>query len=67
MFDISTRDPRCHRVGAGSARGDIGTYLYTGSPNKLASDRDVPIEMEGREKTRFKASLARDGVLAAWR
>ena len=40
-------------------------FHYTGSPNKLTSGRDVPREVEKRlEKSRFKAQLALDGVLA---
>ena len=40
-------------------------FHYTGSPNKLTSDRDVPREVATRlEKAGFKAQLALDGVLA---
>jgi uncharacterized protein len=40
-------------------------FHYTGSPNKLTSDRDVPREVAKRlEKAGFKAELALDGVLA---
>ena len=40
-------------------------FHYTGSPNKLTSDRDVPREVARRlEKAGFKAQLALDGVLA---
>jgi len=40
-------------------------FHYTGSPNKLTSDRDVPREVARRlEKAGFKADLALDGVLA---
>jgi len=40
-------------------------FHYTGSPNKLTSDRDVPNEVAKRlEKAGFKAQLALDGVLA---
>ena len=40
-------------------------FHYTGSPNKLTSDRDVPREVARRlEKAGFKAELALDGVLA---
>jgi predicted methyltransferase len=40
-------------------------FHYTGSPNKLTSDRDVPREVTKRlEKAGFKAQLALDGVLA---
>jgi uncharacterized protein len=40
-------------------------FHYTGSPNKLTSDRDVPREVSKRlEKAGFKAELALDGVLA---
>jgi uncharacterized protein len=40
-------------------------FHYTGSPNKLTSDRDVPREVTKRlEKAGFKAELALDGVLA---
>lgn len=40
-------------------------FHYTGSPNKLTSDRDVPREVAKRlEKAGFKAQLALDGVLA---
>jgi predicted methyltransferase len=40
-------------------------FHYTGSPNKLTSDRDVPREVSKRlEKAGFKAQLALDGVLA---
>ena len=40
-------------------------FHYTGSPNKLTSDRDVPMEVARRlEKAGFKAQLALDGVLA---
>ncbi|MDR3447438.1 SAM-dependent methyltransferase [Dyella sp.] len=43
-------------------------FHYTGSPNKLTSDRDVPREVEKRlEKAGFKAQLALDGVLAVRR
>lgn len=43
-------------------------FHYTGSPNKLTSDRDVPREVEKRlEKAGFKAQLALDGVLATRR
>jgi predicted methyltransferase len=43
-------------------------FHYTGSPNKLTSDRDVPREVEKRlEKAGFKAQLALDGVLATKR
>ena len=43
-------------------------FHYTGSPNKLTSDRDVPREVAKRlEKAGFKAQLALDGVLAARR
>ncbi|MFK2902058.1 SAM-dependent methyltransferase [Dyella jejuensis] len=39
-------------------------FHYTGSPNKLTSDRDVPREVARRlEKAGFKAQLALDGVL----
>ncbi|HEX7814477.1 SAM-dependent methyltransferase [Dyella sp.] len=41
-------------------------FHYTGSPNKLTSDRDVPNEVARRlEKAGFKAKLALDGVLAS--
>jgi predicted methyltransferase len=40
-------------------------FHYTGSPNKLTSDRDVPREVATRlERAGFKAQLALDGVLA---
>lgn len=40
-------------------------FHYTGSPNKLTSDRDVPREVAKRlDKAGFKAQLALDGVLA---
>jgi predicted methyltransferase len=40
-------------------------FHYTGSPNKLTSDRDVPREVARRlEKSGFRAQLALDGVLA---
>lgn len=43
-------------------------FHYTGSPNKLTSDRDVPREVAKRlEKAGFKAELALDGVLAVRR
>ncbi|WP_199098536.1 SAM-dependent methyltransferase [Dyella sp. ASV21] len=43
-------------------------FHYTGSPNKLTSDRDVPREVARRlEKAGFKAELALDGVLATRR
>lgn len=43
-------------------------FHYTGSPNKLTSDRDVPNEVAKRlEKAGFKAQLALDGVLATRR
>nr|WP_233176377.1 SAM-dependent methyltransferase [Dyella sp. ASV24] len=43
-------------------------FHYTGSPNKLTSDRDVPREVEKRlEKAGFKAQLALDGVFAVRR
>lgn len=43
-------------------------FHYTGSPNKLTSDRDVPREVQKRlEKAGFKAELALDGVLATRR
>lgn len=43
-------------------------FHYTGSPNKLTSDRDVPREVARRlEKAGFKAQLALDGVLASRR
>jgi len=43
-------------------------FHYTGSPNKLTSDRDVPREVARRlEKAGFKAQLALDGVLAVRR
>ncbi|RDI97470.1 SAM-dependent methyltransferase [Dyella solisilvae] len=43
-------------------------FHYTGSPNKLTSDRDVPREVATRlEKAGFKAQLALDGVLATRR
>jgi len=43
-------------------------FHYTGSPNKLTSDRDVPREVAKRlEKAGFKAQLALDGVLAVRR
>jgi predicted methyltransferase len=43
-------------------------FHYTGSPNKLTSDRDVPREVSKRlEKAGFRAELALDGVLAARR
>jgi predicted methyltransferase len=43
-------------------------FHYTGSPNKLTSDRDVPSEVARRlEKAGFKAQLALDGVLAVRR
>jgi predicted methyltransferase len=43
-------------------------FHYTGSPNKLTSDRDVPREVAKRlEKAGFRAELALDGVLASRR
>ena len=43
-------------------------FHYTGSPNKLTSERDVPREVAKRlEKAGFKAQLALDGVLAVRR
>ncbi|AIF46077.1 class I SAM-dependent methyltransferase [Dyella japonica] len=43
-------------------------FHYTGSPNKLTSDRDVPREVAKRlEKAGFQAQLALDGVLATRR
>ena len=43
-------------------------FHYTGSPNKLTSDRDVPREVAKRlEKAGFKTQLALDGVLATRR
>ena len=43
-------------------------FHYTGSPNKLTSDRDVPREVTKRlEKAGFKAQLALDGVFAVRR
>ena len=43
-------------------------FHYTGSPNKLTSDRDVPREVAKRlERAGFKAQLALDGVLATRR
>ena len=43
-------------------------FHYTGSPNRLTSDRDVPREVARRlEKAGFKAELALDGVLAVRR
>lgn len=43
-------------------------FHYTGSPNKLTSDRDVPREVTKRlEKAGFKTQLALDGVLATRR
>lgn len=43
-------------------------FHYTGSPNKLTSDRDVPREVSRRlEKAGFRAELALDGVLATRR
>ena len=43
-------------------------FHYTGSPNKLTSGRDVPLEVAKRlEKAGFKAQLALDGVLASKR
>ena len=43
-------------------------FHYTGSPNKLTSDRDVPREVAKRlERSGFKAQLALDGVLATRR
>ncbi|WP_333681408.1 MnmC family methyltransferase [Dyella sp.] len=43
-------------------------FHYTGSPNKLTSDRDVPREVAKRlEKAGFKVQLALDGVLATRR
>ena len=43
-------------------------FHYTGSPNKLTSDRDVPREVAKRlEKAGFRAELALDGVLATRR
>jgi predicted methyltransferase len=40
-------------------------FHYTGSPNKLTSDRDVPREVSKRlEKAGFKPQLALDGVFA---
>lgn len=43
-------------------------FHYTGSPNKLTSDRDVPREVAKRlEKAGFNAQLALDGVLAVKR
>ncbi len=46
-------------------RRDGRLFHYTGSPNELTSDRDVPREVTKRlEKAGFKAQLALDGVLA---
>lgn len=43
-------------------------FHYTGSPNKLTSDRDVPREVAKRlEKAGFTTQLALDGVLATRR
>lgn len=43
-------------------------FHYTGSPNKLTSQRDVPREVAGRlEKAGFKAELVLDGVFAVRR
>jgi len=43
-------------------------FHYTGNPNKLTSDRDVPREVAKRlEKAGFKAQLALDGILATRR
>lgn len=43
-------------------------FHYTGSPNKLTSDRDVPREVAKRlERAGFTAQLALDGVLATRR
>jgi uncharacterized protein len=43
-------------------------FHYTGSPNKLTSDRDVPREVTKRlEKAGFKTQLALDGILAVRR
>jgi predicted methyltransferase len=43
-------------------------FHYTGRPNKLTSDRDVPREVATRlERAGFKAQLALDGVLATRR
>jgi uncharacterized protein len=43
-------------------------FHYTGSPNKLTSDRDVPREVAKRlDKAGFKTQLALDGVLATRR
>ncbi|HET7333168.1 SAM-dependent methyltransferase [Dyella sp.] len=43
-------------------------FHYTGSPNRLTSDRDVPREVATRlERAGFKAQLALDGVLATRR
>jgi predicted methyltransferase len=43
-------------------------FHYTGSPNKLTSDRNVPREVSKRlEKAGFKPELALDGVLAVLR
>jgi len=43
-------------------------FHYTGSPNKLTSDRDVPREVARRlEKAGFQVQLALDGVLATRR
>jgi uncharacterized protein len=43
-------------------------FHYTGSPNKLTSDRDVPREVAKRlEKAGFKPQLVLDGVLATRR
>ena len=43
-------------------------FHYTGSPNKLTSDRDVPREVARRlEKAGFKAQLVLDGVMAVRR
>lgn len=43
-------------------------FHYTGSPNRLTSDRDVPREVARRlEKAGFKAELALDGVFAVKR
>lgn len=43
-------------------------FHYTGNPNKLTSDRDVPREVAKRlEKAGFNAQLALDGVLATRR
>jgi len=50
------------------ARRGARLFHYTGSPNKLTSDRDVPREVAKRlEKAGFKAELALDGVLAVRR